>query len=363
MATMTVKLHNRTDLLGAIKYILGYSEVFGAGGATPTWALSRSVPARHPRFPWLRATRITSIEGRGAAATKVSTNNLTWGEWKKIYLTIQFEQPTFPMLPDNSGIAEYGRWAVRVFKPNLETLARKGTAWTFTRVPNSVGVENDIQFVGDIYLRQPKGILEIKWFDVPEQWTHLGVGGIGGLIPTNISRAVGTLNSRFFPQTGVPVNQNNGTGTVRFAPGTLLMLEPDCKERTRLSPSMFTGLGIPADFFPRSYDWTFRWLYFDPQFDVTNSVIVTPQYDTTQVVIVRGHNLLPLVVPNAFSATQWYPATNNDNATLSGSGINGPGVAGAGGDIYLQYPYFNHELVFSYAQSLNATTGGLWPYP
>lgn len=406
-ATEIFKLDEPDNIWNFLQYVLGYSKVNGTVGTT-NWTLNRSVPARHPWYRGLRATRILNIQGIGGPDPDnvvQPANGLNFGGWQQLWVTVQFEQPQFAMAPDSPN-PEYLRWTTKVLKPSLETLARRGANWAFVNLPTGTGFTNanPLTYNNDVYLRQPKGILEIKWMDVPEEWTHLG-----GLIPKNILKAVGTVNSRAFPQTGFGIDQNKGSGPVQFPPGTLLFLEPDVTPRTRFEPNLFrTGTGLPPGelIFPRSNDWTFRWLYFDPDVDVAQGLLVAPLTDPLQSVLVRGHNLLPLPNPSpvaslngawypavniapysptapAYSATTayvvsnlvtnggseflcianttgnappnvafWLPISNRIASLTPGMTLDGPsGVGSPGGDLFLQYPYFDHELIFSWVRS------------
>ena len=390
--TETFKIKATDLLFPAIPYIVGTSTVNGAGinGST----LARTVPARHPVYKGMRATKITNIVGVGGPLNRtagtftqsettavVAGNTVTTpaagyfgGDWKVYYVTVQFEQPNYPMLPDANvgntqfslpgvlpGIdrlnlqSEYVRWCVRNFKPQIETLARKSTQWQLWLNGN----QRTVNPQGDIYLRAPMGILEMKWYDVPEQWTHLGVNGMGGILPTNIMRAVGSLNSRFFPFNAGNVDQVvPANGEVTFAAGTLLFLEPEAPVvHSRFDPQLYSKGFVNPELFPRSYDWTFRWLYFDPEINPGTFILANPRYDPTQVIVIRGHNCLPTVGP--VNGYNFYPAVN---AAIAQGNYPPRSVIP---DYVLLYPYFNHELIFHQCQPLSRNgiaRGGLWPW-
>ena len=373
-STMTIKV-TPENVFPAIGYITGYSQVGGnpptVVGNSPTYFLDREPPARHPRWKWERATKILNVVGKGGPGeqTVVAGGNGLTGDYTWYYITIQFEQPTYSMLTNAVTNAEYQRWTTKLYKPNLETLARRNNVdgpWTFYGVP---GLPNQ-QYPGDIYLRQPKATLEWTWFDVPEAWTHLG-----NLIPTNIQRCVGTLNNRVFPYNSFGVNQNLTVAEqalvparVQFPPGTLLMLEPEARIRTQSAIEIVNFNSTPPNFFPRAYDWVFRWIYFDPPYNPASFLLVNPGGTISpfygavpgvdygpgtgnpgEQIIVRGHNLLP--TPKAYAGYNWYPAIRGQPGNVAGTS-GGPLPSNGGvllDDLYLQYPYADHETIFEFA--------------
>lgn len=312
--TMTIKT-NWNFVPQVIAHIIGYS-VVGAPGQTN---FSRITPAKHPGLPWLRATKIISIQGRlgsyqytfGNAQIPASASQAydgfvpqrptirsyanpqippipiagvdrlnqqlqgqagvscgaygIYGYWDQCFITILFEAPKYPILEDNQIQAEYQRYTLKKYDTNIESLARKGERWQWAS-----GVVNAVLpsgFPGDLLLKQAKGILSWTWMDVPEQFLMLG-----RLIPTNLLRATGKVNLYAFPKFA-HVNQNaptNADGTsnyVQFPAGTLLMLPIKTEPRSQVNPHVLeTNLGaLMPHFFPRTYDVMFTMVHFDPQ--------------------------------------------------------------------------------------------------
>lgn len=324
------------DLPTAIPYIVGYGTVTGPTGSIFT--LSRNIPARHPIYPWLRATRMVSIQGRQPNGNTAAGEHGTAPAWKTARLTILFEAPKYPILTDDQISAEYQRYTEWSYEPSVETLARRGQNWYFT---NGDAQDVTLSYAGDIYLRQPKGYLKATWYDVPDTWLYLG-----RLLPTNVIQCQGTVNLFAFPKIAVadqtyipPPGQEQKY--VQARPGTLLMLQPKIRSRAQFVPQQLDPL-VDLAWFPRSHDVEFMWLHFDPVTDEATGVNV-PGNEANNPVRIRGHNLVPLPRPSVTGYT-WY-------APCKGPATGFTPVDPIETDQSLQYQYTDHELIFSWARS------------
>jgi hypothetical protein len=411
----------------AVQYMIGYAQVsnsalipsFYAPSGSGLLGLQRRLPATHPEFPVMRVTKLMSVLGRGPLDKQPATLifNGTWGRWKTYRFRVLCEQPLYPMCTDADvqTLGEYGRFVIRNSRVNLDVISRKGNEFKFInpRVADQGSylpyANSRMQSPTDLIERIPKTLIEWKWHCVPEDYLMYNK-----LLPTNLIRAVGTVNMFPFPYyTPVPLGVNYAalrhpqTGLVRgvtqFGPGTLLFLPPEITPAVQWTPAMLNGIRNPqlnSTLFPRTYDVVLRWLHFDPwSFDNTtvqcfsipvglsgafNGSIAQVQQqavtvldanggihalpaNATAIVLIRGHNLVPIVVAKApFDVP-------GDIGVAIGAGnkpskwfaaVKGSGVAGANfttqigngvvrSDDQCLYPYFDHEWIFQKAQDWN----------
>lgn len=314
-----------------IAHIVGYSETLAQSTGRPfdpssatvqgPYRLSRKLPAKHPAMPMLRATKILSVQGRGLSKTvggesggKVASGaSGYYGNYEWVYISILFEIPRYPLLPDFyllrgslQLIEEYLRYTEWTFDPSLETLARKGETWTYCM---STVFAQQNGFVGDRLLRQPKGVLKILWHDVHQDYVN-----IGRLIPSNFLKRLSTVNAKAFPQKGYR-DQNIASGVVQFRPGTALLLPPKITPHAQCHPAVLYGQ-ISPDYFPRTLDLEIPMLYFDPPTGETTQVDLSA-YGGSATQVIYGHNLTPLERPlNGF---MFYAAQRGGSGTISGA--------------------------------------------
>jgi len=304
------------DVYQAIPQIVGSSTVVQQSGSTPM--LSRLTPWTHPLYPWLRATKILSINGEGPKSRATTDSGYgSYGDaWRDYVISVLFEVPSFPIQEDDAIDAEYQRYTTIKWDDNLETLARKGVQWTF--FGGATG-----PFAGDAYLRTPKGILHLLWHDVPSAFVEAS-----GFYPTNFRNCIGKLNLYPFPN--FPFPSSNGTKVKQFAPGTLLCLPIKSNPRAQVNAALFDFDNPPADYFFRTLDCEIMLVEFDPPTPGTATVYV-PTYQET--ISILGHNTLPTPMPVGNYA--FYPATNGPVPT---------GVLSS--DLFLQYQYADFETIF-----------------
>ena len=325
-----------------IPYILGYAELTGTYS---DWQLHRKTPARHPRFPGLRATKILSIQGEGPAGTDTAQSGY-YSKWEKALVTVLFEALPYRVMEDSelpSPTAEYLRYATWSYEPNIETLARRGQSWWY--VGDEAQAAGGQTYPGDLLLKQPKGHLQIVWYNVPEPWIYLGK-----LMPTNFVTSVGTVNSDWFPEYGYKDQNVNPLAEpqvqVKFAPGTLLMLPPKIEPVLQTHHyRVFAGVteSVPPTndlFLGRSYNVTCRWQHFDPPFTPGGKRFVT--LSTGKTVVIRGHNLVPVPRPHATTGGVWYAASSRESDK---------NLIFLPDDKGLLYQYTKHANVFSWPRS------------
>jgi hypothetical protein len=331
------------DYTRALPYILGTATVV-QDPLTGGFLLSRQLPAKHPRFNWLRATRILNMQGRlGGSAGLRSVPRLTnsgglgiTGEWADAVLTIMFEAPPYQMLEDIDTDIEYQRWTTHNFSPNLETLARKGEEWRF---PNAVAQARATSFAGDLLEKVPKGVLTWNWYDVPEDWIMSS-----RIFPTNLAGLVGKVNSTAWPSS-LLLPPNIFTGRVtNFPAGTLLFMPPRLTPKTqmRLERLLNKQQGNPLDF-PRTFDVELQMVYFDPPTDDTTRVTNAGGIPAANILI-RGHNLVPLKVPSTTNR-RWYAAMRTSTTSTPPVPVQSP----VPDDAYLLYQYADFDQAFNLA--------------
>lgn len=345
-----------------ISYILGYSRIVPefdseSPSAQGPYTLRRYPPARHPRWPAMFAKRILSITGKGTNARlgvgggdiRENVINGVIGNWAQCYMSILFELPEYRVLDDGqmqqapydtaTPRPEYHRYCIFSYDTNFETLARKGVTWYFWGSSQT--------FPGDRLLRVPKGVLKIKWLDVPEQFVMWG-----NLIPNNLLKCIGKLNSRGFPKSN-PADtfspfrdQNAALGLFAgFPAGTLLMQPPKIIPKAQvnvkvLDPDIPRERVLAVNFLQRTVDVEMSFLHFDPPTTDGAKVDLSAVGGDANTPV-RGHNLMPKPTTNT-----WHVGVLN---------AVGPGPVITGGDPRTQndllYQYENYETMFEYVRS------------
>jgi len=340
--TMTI-LINWDDLEDCLIHVLGYSSVSGVAqaGYTGSRQLHRFLPARHPRYKWLRASSV-SVVGRNpftkrttgpeleTGDTDANGNDLTapagtYGRWVTAAVTITFTAPKYPIYADSEITNEYDRYVTKTYKPNLETLTRRGEPWKY--LDAAVKAIPMTEHVGDVLVKAPKGILQWTWHQVPETWLMLG-----GIYPSNLARAVGTVNLKPFPYSGAVTNPSTGL-PVQFGAGTLLFLPPEIEPTSQITPALLNTELTGMITFPRTYDVKMQFLHFDPPADAATALATANV--NGQIILIRGHNLVPL--PRAINGYRWF---------ASARGVDVFPVDHAA----LAYQYSDFEKIFKYAE-------------
>jgi len=357
---LTIKI-KWTDLRIAIPQILGYSYLSANGITAGTF--SRKTPAKHPLYPWMRATGVTvnsevtngttypiAYTSPPDATTVTHANDLTsnvnvgargtLGKWKYAYLTIQFEILPYLVAEDNSITYEYQRYVSKTMEISVEAMNRRGEIYEFIW-PAARSVTPT--FAGDIIVKIPKILHRWIWHDVPAAFILEG-----GLKAKKFEDCVGKVNSTGFPSIVIGIGEINVvTGrAVYFAPGTLLMLPPKFIPKMQHTPygtmvsSANTDLlgagGIdPYKYgYPLNYDVEINFVEFNPTL-TNDQTRFTDDYGNTD--LIRGHNLVPLptLTPAGY---RWFSAYR---------GTNPPAPPATIPDNYLIYKYYPFENVFT----------------
>ncbi len=211
-----------------INSVLGYAYV----EADKT--LKRVNPIQHPKYPNLRATRIT--DSRGIVYTSRSTTPADLGgflgpqefaKYNRRLVAVEFAPCPYKLL-DGSDIEdsdgkqlEWYRNVVFNVEPNIYDVTIQ--VGTFKYAEGAAGNPGPVgplyvQFPGEVNFLEVKTTLELVWKLVPEDYimnTVLGEATPGTgeefPVPTKISAAAGKVNSAIFDKKPI---------------GTLLILEP-----------------------------------------------------------------------------------------------------------------------------------------
>lgn len=356
---LTIKI-KWSDVRACIKHVLGYGNVSfnsDAPGDSLQRRLSRITPAKHPMWPWLRATKILSIQGRKPVSSiRIGAQNNTYGNWLFAYVSIQFETPRYPILDDNqlgAGGKEYDRYTLKEWESAVENLSRRGESWQFINTNASAVTA---QFNGDLLLRTPKAVWKWTWYNVPEDWIMLGKS-----VPTNFLLATGKVNLNKFPASGIPDQNdllNGKTPTLKYMPpGTLLLLPSKPDPYTQIHPNILTSANIDPSSFPRTYNVPIHMVYFNPPTDDNTKVqLAGGTFITTGGgLLIRGHNLVPLPQPSS-TGFRFYAAMRRSPPPPPLPAPESPVQT----DESLLYQYYDFERLFQAPRSLN-DPGGLIP--
>lgn len=237
----------------AIRNILGYSY------RTDKNTLARRLPAQHPEYPWLYATRILNLRGE-KAVEKTAGRAGDFALCDTCRMTIQFETLPYAVKADSEvSNKEYKRFVDFRPKPGIENIQRPGRFFKFVDGPAVATT-----FPYPYLIRAPKQHLSWRWVDVPDAYLNNRQG-----LPINLLRRIGTVNNGFFP----------AVGPGGYPPETLLMLEPELTPK-QLPIDITEATSAVEGGVVRTWDVTLNFVYFDPP--------VPAGYVTG-----RGHNVLP----------------------------------------------------------------------
>ncbi len=251
----------------------------GTGGV-----LSRKLPWQHPRFPWMWAMKIGSVQGRQFKAKKWSTvplvsfgGSLTAGggvsipfsEYGYYRINILFTIPPYNVLSDAQvgtnpanliAGEEWNRFVSIEADTGEENISRPGSTLRWSRIGGSLpfgqAAVNGIPF--GMIVRTPKIMYTWTWHNVPG-WGLLGPKNWG--TPKNLIRGIGKVNSSFWP--------GDAVSTLSSAPPyTLLFLKPKwIPENAPVDPTRLgigSGFNAYTSYSPRTYKVLMPVVYFDP---------------------------------------------------------------------------------------------------
>lgn len=276
------------------------------GGATrlglDNIRIKRSLPAQHPYYQYLYAVQ-AEVQGRGLGGSSPTLPSSLAGKrigprapymaYKTAHVTVTFSTLPYAVLEDTAIEAqrEWQRFVSWEFKPDAETITRRGRTYMFADGPPSI-VGRYFNYDRRITASR-KGKLTINWYRVPETW----IFNAGGQTP-NLTYGVGYVNDNPWP------DPTNG-----FPRGTLLYDSFELHAET--SPCPAGARGVLFNAVPRSYRVTLNMLYFDPWVD--------PSYNTY-----RGHNLMPPAPTITDDGSTWsYAYLATVGGTLAGATLHG----------------------------------------
>lgn len=292
------------DLPAAISTILGYPWVeFPAGGANTTAKtrplLHRILPMAHPRFPWLFATKITSLQGRGPVAKlppdarksqPITAGFMEYQFWRA---NVLFEAPQWVVKSDAdmqsiplAAGGEFNRYVQVKHKYSVEVQTRRGNNFTYlidnqagagqSQFPGQGGAGPANASIGDmgINLRIPKAAFIWSWKQVPETYIFK--------VPPTFSNGVTVQPGILRPSIDGCRGKVNQRGFAGFGPQTLLLNEVETDpEACPIDPRIW---GYPDGTPARTYTVNLHVLYINPP--IPNS----RQFSDYGA---AGHNLVP----------------------------------------------------------------------
>lgn len=267
--------------------------------------ITRKPPMRHPIWPWLWASKITSIKfmrpgkltpsggqydlnAGDSTATKYNETGAVVNEYGTSFAAFKFARMTilFTTMPydirqdgevsvdPTASNGEWIRFCVREFQPSTQVLTKPvgSLKWRAGPLNGQTVPSSHSQIVS-------KTRIKITWHQVPDDGLFDSGGSAKGGYPTNLMAPVGQVND--VPFLGRPI-------------GTLLMESPELIPITMpCHPDILGGLNTLSDP-PRAWNVVVNLLYFDPPGDGTN----------------HGHNLLPHPTDGL-----WYKVSADGDAT------------------------------------------------
>lgn len=219
-------------------------------GATNSGQLNRVLPARHPRYPDLWASRITGIEGLSPVG---KTQGVSY--WKKYIVTVQYEAPPYLLVAGSEPPPEGGFLIVQGSSA-CEFIQQNTGQFKYPTNPKLGGKSGKvIPGGGGTAVLLIKTRLKWTWIQVPQTALFGGKQGVGrSLRMKHQEDCLGRVNSDEF---------------AGYEAGTLLL--------ESISPSVMAGpLGKPF-----YYNVEMNLLHFDPSPRLVNNV--------------HGHNLVPVL--------------------------------------------------------------------
>lgn len=182
--------------------ILGYPQMDNTDPENPK--IVRYLPQQDPDFPWMVATKITSVKGLGARGYYTAYGIRT-PQYDKARLTVEFNMPDYDVLADEYTPGwpfEFYRYRTFAAKPSAEYLSPPSTGTLqWSQGPNALqAFSGNVGFI--------VGCIDYEW-----DWIQIPFEAMPSDI---IQSAIGKVNRYDFPI-------GDGSDTMA-APGTLLLL-------------------------------------------------------------------------------------------------------------------------------------------
>ncbi len=260
----------------------------------PDKTIFRSNPIQHPKFPNLRATRITDSRGiKFSSKQTTGANDLkgpqTFAGYNRRLCAVEYAPCPYKIrsmeqITESGTVKEWKRNVQYNTEPNIYDVTIQ--VGNFTWAEGTANNPKDKQFPGEINFLEVKTTLELIWKLVPEEYianTELGAAEGAGEefpIPTKIAGAGGRVNSVAFDGKDI---------------GVLLLLEPKI-DRYLSGTLRATDNQTPV----YMCDIILPLIHFDP-----------PTYSTF-----KGHNTKPWW--NKADNTFKYHLVTSDGATTGG---------------------------------------------
>lgn len=243
-------------LIDALMLIEGYAYTVSSGDP-PTALLRRKNSMRHPKFPWMRANKIESVEGYGGISEKVETaQNFTTNFddvatytnlWAKYRIAVSFNTPEYNIITDAElDLLDFGNERLRYcYNSGTETstslIAIQGGAVRFENT-QTVGANAELNAPSH-NISESIQTIKITWTKIPEDY----------LQPVDSGDPLGSTFYKLYEG----MNKVNSETFLGRRPGTVLM-DPFAYRRRRM-PVRTTDGTTP---FWGEVEFVFR--YFDP---------------------------------------------------------------------------------------------------
>lgn len=222
------------QILGFSTYIVGLGE------------LNRFPPMRHPIFTWLRAVRISAING---VAVDKATPYTVYGagphaRTKWVVLSVAFSTLPYRVMSDSSILAdgvpqEWRRWTKWNVRSRTEILIREQGHYIY--------VQDNTDFLGIKQQRVPLLQIDLTWFDVP------------------LLAVCPSPENRTFPNIRKCVGKVNSAEWCGYLEGTLLCEDFDTESVNAPVQPIVLGFDNNEDYMPETLNICFHLLYFEPE--------------------------------------------------------------------------------------------------
>ncbi len=266
------------DVLGFVAQVLGYARSGGAGGN-----IDRFLPARHPVFRDLWASRIDSITP--VAIQRPSKATFSRGEfsnWKNFKAVVRYESPPYAI--KDSVSFEYERFTIPSVESHSEFRQRFSGSFRFPTTAPGVWGSGASVITGGTSIQLTKTKISLKWIQVPDKGLFAPNGwdgqGAGGATATGIENCIGRINDATF------------MGRPR---GTMLLESWHPEPTTFAADSLIYG-SIPDGLPFRAWNVTLNFVYFNPEVPSGANTDSGDGFDKAY-----GHNLLPCPINK-----KWY---------------------------------------------------------